>query len=178
SRSVAGSTASPGRANAHSRLRANSTTGPLLPAVANACGCSVLAEANTSAFAPPKISSFSVPEGPYFACTLCPDAASNAAATSVGAVRRLPAAWSKTGSDATAGTAIVAAARVTARRASIPPRRIGIGEEQFPPVDLVIRDRLLALGRDEPVDECLAASARGRAWAGADRPPAIARARP
>ena len=31
SRIVAGSTASPGRTNAHSRLRANSTTGPLLP---------------------------------------------------------------------------------------------------------------------------------------------------
>src|SRR5215467_877494 len=83
SRIVAASTASPGRTNAHSRLRANSTTGPLLPAVANACGCSMLAEANTSACAPPKISSFSVPEGPYLACTLCPDAASNAAATSV-----------------------------------------------------------------------------------------------
>src|SRR5262245_42074499 len=36
------------------------------------------------------------------------------------------------------------------------PRHIGIGEEQFLPVDLVIRDRLLALGRDEPVDEGLA----------------------
>src|SRR5215475_11627926 len=36
------------------------------------------------------------------------------------------------------------------------PRYIGIGEEQFLPVDLVIRDRLLALGRDEPVDEGLA----------------------
>src|SRR5215472_5870524 len=38
------------------------------------------------------------------------------------------------------------------------PRRIGIGEEQFLPVDLVIRDRLLTLGRDEPVDEGLAES--------------------
>src|SRR5262245_44216389 len=36
------------------------------------------------------------------------------------------------------------------------PRRIGIVEEQFLPVDLVIRDRLLAFGRDEPVDEGLA----------------------
>src|SRR5262249_48486356 len=36
------------------------------------------------------------------------------------------------------------------------PRHIGIGEEQFLPVDLVIRDRLLALGRDEPADEGLA----------------------
>src|SRR5262245_13567602 len=36
------------------------------------------------------------------------------------------------------------------------PQRIGVGEEQFLPVDLVIRDRLLALGRDEPVDEGLA----------------------
>src|SRR5262245_47368831 len=72
SRIVAASTASPGLTNAHSRLRANSTTGPLLPAVANACGCSMLAEANTSAFAPAKISSFSVPEGPYLACTFRP----------------------------------------------------------------------------------------------------------
>src|SRR5262249_40006959 len=135
-------------------------------AVANACGCSMLAEANTSAWAPPKISSFSVPEGPYLARTLCADAASNAAATSVRAVRRLPAAWSKAGSGATAGPGIVPGPRgAAARGASITPRRIGIGEEHFPPVDLVIRDRLLALGRDEPVDECLAASARGRAWA-------------
>src|SRR5690348_1670590 len=36
------------------------------------------------------------------------------------------------------------------------PRRIGIGEEQFLPVDLVVRDRLLALGREQPVDEGLA----------------------
>src|SRR5215472_8856118 len=36
------------------------------------------------------------------------------------------------------------------------PRRIGVGEEQFLPVDLVVRDRLLTLGRDEPVDEGLA----------------------
>src|SRR5262249_54153617 len=35
------------------------------------------------------------------------------------------------------------------------PRHIGIGEEQLLPVDLVIRNRLLALGRDEPVDEGL-----------------------
>ena len=52
----------------------------------------MLAEAKTSARAPPAISSLSVPEGPYFACTLCPDAASNAPATSVRALRRLPAA--------------------------------------------------------------------------------------
>src|ERR1700730_1892020 len=76
----------------------------------------MLAEANTSACAPPAISSFSVPEGPYLACTRFPDAASYAPATSVRAVRKLPAAWSKTGSDATAGTAIVANARETARR--------------------------------------------------------------
>src|SRR5262249_32291357 len=95
------------------------TTGPLLPAVANACGCSILAEANTSACAPSAISSFSIPDGPYLACTLCPDAASNTPVTSVRAVRRLPAAWSKTGSDATAGTAIVVTARITARRESI-----------------------------------------------------------
>src|SRR5262249_47546432 len=85
----------------------------------NACGCSILAEANTSACAPPAISSFSFPDGPYLACTLCPDAASKAPVTSVRAVRRLPAAWSKTGSDATAGMAIVVAARITARRESI-----------------------------------------------------------
>src|SRR5215467_1719076 len=36
------------------------------------------------------------------------------------------------------------------------PRHIGIGEEQLLPVDLVVRDRLLAFGRDEPVDEGLA----------------------
>src|SRR5262245_30553241 len=36
------------------------------------------------------------------------------------------------------------------------PGHTGIGEEQFLSVDLVIRDRLLALGRDEPVDEGLA----------------------
>src|SRR5215510_3106280 len=36
------------------------------------------------------------------------------------------------------------------------PWHIGIGEEQLLPVDPVIRDRLLALGRDEPVDEGLA----------------------
>src|SRR5262249_52149786 len=95
--------------------------GPLLPAVANACGCSILAEANTSACAPPAISSFSVPDGPYLACTFCPNAASNASVTSVRAVRRLPAAWSKTGSDASAGTAIVVAARMAARRTSIMP---------------------------------------------------------
>src|SRR5215467_4260543 len=156
SRIVADSTASPGRTKAHSRLRAKSTTGPLLPAVANACGCSILAEANTSACAPPAISSFSVPEGPYLACTFCPDAASNASVTSVRAVRRLPAAWSKTGSDASAGTAIVVTARMTATRQASCPRCIGIGEKQLLPVDLVIRDRLLPFGRNEPVDEGLA----------------------
>src|SRR5262249_18460804 len=36
------------------------------------------------------------------------------------------------------------------------PPPTGIGAEQFLPVDLVIRDRFLPLGRDEPVDEGLA----------------------
>src|SRR5262249_55180504 len=36
------------------------------------------------------------------------------------------------------------------------PRCIGIGEKQLLPVDLVIRDRLLPFGRNEPVDEGLA----------------------
>src|SRR6266704_6366617 len=51
--------------------------------------------------------------------------------------------------------ALIFMARLLVEAASR-PRRIGIGEEQFLPVDLVIRDRLLALGRDEPVDEGLA----------------------
>ena len=45
----------------------------------------MLAEANTSALAPPTISSFSRPDGPNFACTLPPLSASNALATSVSA---------------------------------------------------------------------------------------------
>src|SRR5215469_14146781 len=157
SRIVADSTASPGRTKAHNRLRAKSTTGPLLPAVANACGCSILAEANTSACVPSAISSFSIPDGPYLACTLSPDAASNASVTSVSAVRRLPAAWSKTGSDATTGTAIVVAARLTTRRESITLSGYSRwGQKQLLAVNLVIGDCLLAFVRNKPVDELLA----------------------
>src|SRR5260370_17274776 len=36
------------------------------------------------------------------------------------------------------------------------PRHIGVGKEQFLPVELVVCDRLLALGRAQPVDEGLA----------------------
>ena len=50
----------------------------------------MLAEANTSALAPPAISSFSNPDGPYLACTVPPPDASNALLTSVSAPRRLP----------------------------------------------------------------------------------------
>src|SRR5262245_19497558 len=153
---VAGSTASPGRTRAHRRLRANSTTGPLLPAAASACGCSMLAEANTSAWAPRTISSFRVPEAPYLACTFGPPAASNAPATSVSALRRLPAACNTTGSAAIAGTVIVAASRTAARRITSRPRRRGVREEQLVAVDLVIGDRLLAFRRDQPIDEGLA----------------------
>nr|WP_246738455.1 hypothetical protein [Bradyrhizobium sp. CCBAU 051011] len=92
SMSVAGATSRPGRTSAHSRLRANSTTAPLRFSCASACGCSMLAEANTSALAPAAISSFSKPEAPNFACTLPRFAASNAFATSLNAARKLPAA--------------------------------------------------------------------------------------
>jgi len=89
---LAGVTLSPGRTSAQSLLRANSTAGPLLLAFASACGCSMLAEANTSALAPPMISSFRSPDAPYFAWTALPVAASNALAMSVNAPRKLPAA--------------------------------------------------------------------------------------
>src|SRR5262245_20501549 len=82
SSNVAGSTASPGRTSAHKRLRANNTTGPLCFDTDSACGCSMLAEAKTSATAPLVISSLSRPEGPYFVSTFTPLAVSNALATS------------------------------------------------------------------------------------------------
>src|SRR5262245_20884814 len=153
---VPDATASPGRTSAHNRLRANSTTGPLLPALASACGCAMLAEANTSARAPPAISSLSVPEGPNFGCTFGPPAASNAPATSVSALRRLPAACSSTGSAAIAAVLIAAAG--TKRQGARPsrPRHGGVGEEQLLAVDLVVGDRLLPFGRHQPVDEGLA----------------------
>ena len=44
----------------------------LLPSCASDAGCVMLAEANTSAFSPPAIASRSVPDGPYFACTVAP----------------------------------------------------------------------------------------------------------
>ena len=72
----------------------------------------MLADANTSAWAPRAISSFRVPEAPYLACTFGPAAASNAPATSVSAVRKLPAASSTTSSAAIAGTVIAAAVRM------------------------------------------------------------------
>src|SRR5690349_3212343 len=34
--------------------------------------------------------------------------------------------------------------------------RIRVGEKQLLPLDLVVGDRLLAFGRDQPIDECLA----------------------
>jgi hypothetical protein len=69
---VALSIVSPGAAKAHSLLRANLTTGPLLPAARSARGCSMSAEAKTCAAAPPAISSLSRPEGPNFATTVLP----------------------------------------------------------------------------------------------------------
>jgi len=56
----------------------------------------MLADANTSALAPPAIASRSVPDGPYFACTATPLAASKPAAISVSASRSEPAACSST----------------------------------------------------------------------------------
>ena len=92
-------------------------------AAASACGCSMLAEANTSAFAPAAISSFSRPDAPNFACTLPRPAASKAFATSVSAARRLPAAWSKTVSSAIAGAVMIArTARAAESRARITRR--------------------------------------------------------
>src|SRR6185369_8836877 len=84
---------------------------------ASACGCSIFAEANTSARVPPAISSLSVPEGPYLASTFCPDAASNALATSVKALRRLPAACKSTRSEAFADVSM-ARRMITAGNAS------------------------------------------------------------
>ena len=72
SSSVAGVTARPGRTSAHSRLRTNSTTGPLRFASASACGCSMLAEAKTSARSPLAMASLSVPEAPNVALHLDP----------------------------------------------------------------------------------------------------------
>ena len=60
-----------------------------------------------------------MPDGPYFACTVTPFAASNAFATSVSAPRSEPAAWSSTGSAACADdimsqtNAIAASDRIT-----------------------------------------------------------------
>jgi hypothetical protein len=93
SSSVADSIARPGRTSAHSRLRANIDTGPLLPAAASACGCSMLADANRSARAPAAISSLSSPDAPYFACTSWRDSAWNDRTTSFKAERKLPAAY-------------------------------------------------------------------------------------
>ena len=63
----------------------------------------MFADANTSALAPPAISSLSRPDAPNFACTLRAEDCSNAWLTSVSAPRRLPAACRRTGSEAMAG---------------------------------------------------------------------------
>jgi hypothetical protein len=63
----------------------------------------MFADANTSALAPPAISSFNSPDAPNFACTLKGTDFSNAWLTSASAPRRLPAACSRTVSDAAAG---------------------------------------------------------------------------
>src|SRR5882672_6234421 len=81
-------TVRPGRTSAHNLLRTNSATGPLFFAAASAWGCSMFAEVNTSALAPPAISSFNSPEAPNFACTLKGEDFSNAWLTSVSAPRR------------------------------------------------------------------------------------------
>src|SRR3954470_15087717 len=57
-------TSSPGRASAHRRLRAKRTAALPRPLWARDWGCSMFAEANTSALAPPTISSRSRPEAP------------------------------------------------------------------------------------------------------------------
>src|SRR5258708_2355312 len=116
----------------------------------------MLADANTSARAPPAISPLSKPDAPNFACTSWRDAATNAPATSVSAERRLPAAKRCTASAALARAHIVAATSARAMRITSRSGNGGVGEEQLLAVDLVVGDRLLALGRDEPVDEGLA----------------------
>src|SRR5581483_3469095 len=73
---LAPSTFSPGLTSAHNVLRTKRTTGPLFFSSRSACGCSILADANTSALAPFAISFLSRPDGPYFASTLLPLAVS------------------------------------------------------------------------------------------------------
>src|SRR5262249_8793451 len=94
-----------------------------------------------------------------FAWTLIVVAFSNATAVSVSAERRLPAEYSRTTSSAPFAEFImapIASVVVMSRPYMLRPRLVGVWEEQLLSLDLIVCDRLVTLGRDEPVDEGLA----------------------
>ena len=86
----------PGRTSAHSRLRANSTTGPLLPAARAPADAPCWRRRTPPPWRRRRSRPSAGRTAPYFACDLVAAGCLEALATSVSAPRRLPAAWSST----------------------------------------------------------------------------------
>ena len=149
-------TVEPGRASAHIALRANFRVGPGA-ARTQACGCSMLADANTSAVSPAAMRSRSSPEAPNVKRTACRDAplelAPRLARARAGCRQQKPVNVAVCACDRlrTERTRHQAEATAMARSAS----GVRVREEQLLAADLVGRDGRLPGRRDHPVDEFL-----------------------
>src|SRR5262249_7698289 len=112
-------TASPSRTSAHSSLRAKSTTGPDFPFFARVAGCSMFAEAKTSAASPRSSRSRNSPDAPNSSRTDIEYWAVKRSEPVRKAVRRLPPEYTRTASWPNAAYGKSVAARTSRGHASL-----------------------------------------------------------